>query len=126
MNEISTIVEKLAIQNNNGILNHKRLTDEELVRVFVEDQDEKAFNEIVDRYGDKIYRTALRITHNPSDAEDVLQQVFITLMEKLDTFNEESKFSTWLYGVAANASFLHLRTDKKRHENEVSLENYVS
>src|ERR1700758_3785573 len=125
MNEISTIVEKLAIQNNNGILNHKRLTDEELVRVFVEDQDEEAFNEIVDRYGDKIYRTALRITRNPNDAEDVLQEVFITLIEKLDSFHEESKFSTWLYRVAANASFMHLR-DEKKYKNGVSLEDYVS
>ena len=122
MNEISTIVERLAIQNNNGILNHRKLTDEELIRVFVEDQDEKAFNEIVDRYGDKIYRTALRITHNPSDAEDVLQDVFITLIEKIDTFHEESKFSTWLYTVAANASFMHLRTEKK-YKSELSLEN---
>src|ERR1700741_1895032 len=125
MNEISTIVERLAIQNNNGILNHRKLTDEELIRVFVEDQDEEAFNEIVDRYGDKIYRTALRITHNPSDAEDVLQEVFITLIEKLDSFHEESKFSTWLYRVAANASLMHLRTEKK-YKNEVSLEDYVS
>src|SRR5712692_3716669 len=57
--------------NGNGILNHKELSDEELVRSFLETQDEESFNEIVNRYGDKIYRLALRITHNPSDAEDV-------------------------------------------------------
>src|ERR1700758_4346438 len=111
--------------NRNGIINHKELPDEELVRVFVETQDEEAFSKLVNRYGDKIYRTALRITHDPSDAEDVLQEVFITLMEKLDSFNEESKFSTWLYRVAANASFIHLR-DGKKYKNEVSLEEYVS
>jgi RNA polymerase sigma-70 factor, ECF subfamily len=110
--------------NNNGIL--KGFSDEELVRSFVEDHDEGTFNEIVNRYGDKIYRTALRITHNTSDAEDVLQEVFITLIEKLDTFHEGSKFSTWLYRVAANASFMHLRTEKKKHKNEVSLEEYAS
>jgi RNA polymerase sigma-70 factor, ECF subfamily len=111
--------------NSNGILNHKELSDEELVRVFVETQDEEAFSEIVNRYGDKIYRTALRITHSPSDAEDVLQEVFITLIEKLDSFHEESKFSTWLHRVAANASFMHLR-DEKKYKNNMSLENYVS
>ncbi|MGE5445265.1 MAG: RNA polymerase sigma factor [Ignavibacteriales bacterium] len=109
----------------NGVLKHKELSDEVLVRSFLEDQSEEAFNEIVNRYGDKIYRTALRITHNHSDAEDVLQEVFITLIEKLDTFHEESKFSTWLYRVAANASFMHLRAEKKK-KNEVSLEDYVS
>jgi RNA polymerase sigma-70 factor, ECF subfamily len=115
MDEMNITVEKWAMGSS----------EEELVRVFVKDQDEEAFNEIVDRYGDKIYRTALRITHNPSDAEDVLQEVFITLIEKLDSFHEESKFSTWLYRVAANASLMHLRTKKKR-KNEVSLEDYVS
>jgi RNA polymerase sigma-70 factor (ECF subfamily) len=110
----------------NGVLKHKELSDEVLVRSFLEDQSEEAFNEIVTRYGDKIYRTALRITHNPNDAEDVLQEVFITLIEKLDTFHEESKFSTWLYRVAANASFMRLRTEKKKYKNEVSLDGYIS
>jgi RNA polymerase sigma-70 factor (ECF subfamily) len=68
----------------------------------------------------------IRITHSPSGAEDVLQEVFITLMEKLDTFYEESKFSTWLYRVASNASFMHLRTEKKKHRSDISLEDYVS
>jgi RNA polymerase sigma-70 factor, ECF subfamily len=110
----------------NGVLKDKDLSDEMLVRSFLEDQSEEAFNEIVNRYGDKIYRTALRITHNPIDAEDVLQEVFITLIEKLDTFRGESKFSTWVYRVAANASFMHLRTKKKKYRNNVSIDDYVS
>jgi RNA polymerase sigma-70 factor, ECF subfamily len=106
-------------------VSNKKSSDEELVRAFVGDKDEKAFNEIVNRYGDEIYRLALGITRNPSHAEDILQEVFVTLLQKLDSFHEESKFSTWLYRVAANASFMHLRTEKKK-KNEVSLENYVS
>ncbi len=108
---------------NNRILDHKALSDTVLVRSFVGTQDEEAFNEIVNRYGDKIYGLALRITHNPSDAEDVLQEVFVNLIEKLDTFHGESKFSVWLYRVAANASFIYLRTEKK-YKNELS--DYVS
>jgi RNA polymerase sigma-70 factor (ECF subfamily) len=106
-------------------LNNKKLSDEELVRAFVGDKEEKAFNEIVNRYGDKIYRIALGITRNPSYAEDVLQEVFVTLLQKLDSFHEESKFSTWLYRVAANASYMRLRSEKK-YNNELSLEDYVS
>src|ERR1700752_5048894 len=111
--------------DSNRILNHKGSSDKVLVRRFVETQDEEAFSEIVTRYGDKVYRTALRITHNPSDAEAVLQEVFITLIKKLHTLRGESEFSTWLYRVVVNASFMHLRTEKKC-KNEVSLENYVS
>jgi RNA polymerase sigma-70 factor, ECF subfamily len=106
-------------------LNNKKLSDEELVRAFVGDNEEKAFNEIVNRYGDKIYKIALGITRNPSHAEDVLQEVFVTLLQKLDSFHEDSKFSTWLYRVAANTSYMRLRSEKK-YNNELSLEDYVS
>jgi RNA polymerase sigma-70 factor (ECF subfamily) len=150
MNEINRTVEELAVQrklkvsysaenktaavpdssagrysNSNGFLNQKQLSDEELVRSFVESQDEEAFSEIVNRYGDKIYRLALRITHNPSGAEDIHQEVFITLIVKLYTFHEGPKFSAWLYRVATNASYMHLRAEKK-HNKDVSLEGYVS
>src|ERR1700739_1446829 len=95
MKEINRTVEELAVQkklkvsysaenktaavpdysvgkysSSNGILNHNELSDEELVRSFVKTQDEEAFSEIVNRYADKIYRLALRITRNPSDTED--------------------------------------------------------
>ncbi len=101
------------------------MTDKKLVTCFVDTRDEGAFNELVGRYADKIYGTALRITRNPSAAEDVLQEVFIILVEKLHTFSSEYKFSTWLYSVAANASFSHLRSEKK-HKNSVSFEEYLS
>jgi RNA polymerase sigma-70 factor (ECF subfamily) len=103
--------------------NYGQLSDENLVRAFVEEQKEEAFNEIVNRYADKVFRLALRITHNPHDAEEVLQEVFLSL-EKLDTFREESKFSTWLYRVAANASYMYLRTERK-YKNNLSLESYT-
>jgi len=107
-----------------GISNHKELSDEELVRSFVGTHDEAAFNEIVGRYANKVYGLALRITRNRSDAEDVLQQVFTILVEKLGTFNEESKFSTWLHTVASNASLTHLRAEAK-YKNNLSFEDYA-
>lgn len=109
---------------DNSTQTYEILTDEELVRAFLLDQDEEAFNEIVSRYTDKIYRLTLKITRNPSDAEEVLQEVFLILIEKLYTFREDSKFSTWLYRVAANASYLNLKA-KKKYVNNVILEDYA-
>lgn len=106
-------------------LNHKDLSDEELVRLFVGNKDEGAFNEIVNRHRDKIYRLALRINPNSSDAEDALQEVLVTLIEKLHTFREESKFSTWLYRVAVNTCYTHHSTEKKKYVNKVSLEDCI-
>jgi RNA polymerase sigma-70 factor (ECF subfamily) len=98
-------------------------SDEELVKIFAETRDEAVFDEIVSRYADRIYGFALRITRNTSDAEEVFQEVFLTLTKKLDTFRGESKFSSWLYRVTANASYMYLRSQKK-HESNISLENY--
>jgi RNA polymerase sigma-70 factor (ECF subfamily) len=105
--------------------NFNELPDEELVAIFTRDGDEVAFSEIVERYADKIYRTALRIVRNHSDAEEVLQEVLLILSTKTASFRKESKFSSWLFRVALNASYYRIRVDKKHFTNEESLENYV-
>jgi len=105
-------------------LNISESKDGELVESFVSTQDEDAFNELVSRYSDKVYRLAYRITGDPTDAEEVLQEVFIILVEKLGTFRSESKFSTWLYRVASNASYMFLRNGRKYQNSSLSLDDY--
>lgn len=105
--------------------NHAGLPDEALIEHFVMARDEEALSEIVSRYADKIYRIALKITRDPADAEEVLQEVFVILVGKAGTFRKESKFSTWLYRVAMNAGYMHLRANKKQHTNETSIEDYA-
>ncbi|GJM15289.1 MAG: RNA polymerase sigma factor [Thermodesulfobacteriota bacterium] len=100
------------------------ISDDELVRRFTQLGDESSFEEIVNRYSDRIYGFALRITRNTSDAEEVFQEVFLTLTKKLHTFRGDSKFSSWLYRVTVNTSYMYLRSQKK-HENNISLENYA-
>ena len=100
-----------------------RIPDEELVQRYTEGGDEISFEEIVSRHAEKVFGLALRITRSHEDAEEVFQEVFLTLTKKLDTFKGESKFSSWLYRVTANASYMHIRAEKK-HENDLSLENY--
>ena len=111
-------------QDDGAFLEHRHLPDEELVRMFVTERDEDAFNEIVNRYGEKVFRLALRITRSSHVADEVLQEVFLTLVEKLDSFREESTFSTWLYRVATNASLIQIR-NKKKDGKSMSLDDYV-
>lgn len=99
-------------------------TDEKLIELFISSKYERAFEEIVNGYADKIYRLAFKITRDYHSAEEILQEVFLTLINKIDTFRGESKFSSWLYRVTANAAYMHLRAQKK-YENDVSLEDYV-
>lgn len=100
------------------------LRDEELVAFFVADRDEDAFNELVNRYTDRVYRLAYRLTGDPKDAEEVLQEVFIILVEKLSSFRSEAKFSTWLYRVASNAAYMYLRNSARYRDKNISLEDY--
>lgn len=99
-------------------------SDEELVIEYARIGDENAFEEIVNRYAHKIYGFALRITRDSNDAEEVFQEVFLTLSKKIGTFRGDSKFSSWLYRVTANASYMYLRSQKK-HINDISLDNYT-
>jgi RNA polymerase sigma-70 factor (ECF subfamily) len=115
---------KLKIEEGIKKPDKNNLPDEELVKLFIQDKNTEAFNKLLNRYVDRIYRCALRITRNQSDAEEVVQEVFLTLVKKLDTFRGESKFSSWLYRITINASYMHIRAEKK-HESELSLDNYA-
>lgn len=100
------------------------LSDEKLVEIFTHNKNPMALEALVNRYSDKMMRLALRITHNEIDAEEVLQNVFLIMIEKLHTFRGESKFSSWLYRVALNASYLYVGAIKKKNDKEVHLEDY--
>jgi len=105
-------------------IDYKKESDEKLASLFVNYNEEGAFNEIVNRYGEKIYRLSMRITKDPASAEEVLQNVFLKLIEKLGTFREESKLSTWIYSVSANESFMFMRNKNKNYSKEISVEEF--
>jgi len=78
----------------------------------------------VGAYGDRVYRLAIRITGNASDAEEVAQDALWAASRKIDTFRGTSAFGSWLYRITANAAYQKLRkTGSQRHE--VSWEDLV-
>lgn len=64
--------------------------------------DEKAFNEMVGRYWDRIYAMVHQLLRNPEDAEEVTQDAFVRAHRGLVNFRGDSTFSTWLYQIATN------------------------
>ena len=60
-------------------------------------------------YGDRVYRLAIGITGNHSDAEEVVQDALWTVVRKIDTFRGDSGFGSWLYRIVANAAYGTLR-----------------
>jgi len=90
------------------VIDYKSLNDEELVSL-IRNKDYSAFEEIVDRYSPKVMRLALKITKNREDAQDVLQDTFVSVYKSIDSFKGESAFSSWLYRICANFALMKLR-----------------
>jgi RNA polymerase sigma-70 factor (ECF subfamily) len=94
-------------------------TDEQLVRKSQQD-DERAFGELVSRYESKVYSLALKMVRNPEDAEDVLQDTFLRAYRGIKSFKGNSTFSTWIYRITANSALMRLR---KRQLPTVSIDD---
>ena len=77
---------------------------------------------LVDTYGDRVYRLALRITGNASDAEEVVQDALWRASRKIDTFRGTAAFGSWLYRITANAAYEKLR-GRRSKRNDVSWED---
>jgi RNA polymerase sigma-70 factor, ECF subfamily len=67
-------------------------------------RDEDAFNEIVRSYSDRVYNLVLRLVGSPSEAEDIAQEVFVTVFKSIESYRGEAKLSTWILRIAANHS----------------------
>ena len=77
---------------------------ERLLIARLKERDEGAFKEIVHLHGDKVFSLVFRMIGNRAEAEDITQEVFITVFKTIETFRGEAKFSTWLLRIAANQS----------------------
>jgi RNA polymerase sigma-70 factor, ECF subfamily len=86
-------------------------------------QDTSVLEILMERYSPRIYRVAFGITRSHGDAEEIVQDVFLTLFRKIDSFEGRAALGTWLYRVAANAALIKRRG--KRAEMEVKLEDYL-
>lgn len=86
-------------------------------------RDTDALEILMQRHAARVYRVALGVTRNEADAEEVAQDVFLSLFEKIGAFEERAALGTWLYRVATNRALLRRRG--KRLELEVSLEDQL-
>lgn len=97
----------------------KDLKDEELVQLYVESQKNLYFEELYDRYSDKVYRKCYSFVKDADRAQDFTHDIFIKLAVKIGTFKETARFSTWLYSITYNFCMDQLRIKKKRGEYEL-------
>ena len=84
--------------------------------------DKRAFTQLVEKYEQRAYNLARKMMRDQQDAEDVLQETFISVYRNLSNFHGDSSFSTWLYRIATNASLMKLR---RRKEPPLSLDESI-
>ena len=71
---------------------------------------EEAYRQLIEEYGNKLLRTCYLILNDREEAEDVVQETFIKVFNKIDTFKEKSGLYTWIYAIALNLSRDRMRT----------------
>jgi RNA polymerase sigma-70 factor, ECF subfamily len=100
----------------------EKAIDFKLVNEFREGRLE-SYVELVNKYTQKVHNLAFRISRNEEDTEEIVQDVFITVYNKIDKFEGKAAFSSWLYRITANAAFMKLR--KRKQHQVVSLEDAI-
>jgi RNA polymerase sigma-70 factor (ECF subfamily) len=85
--------------------------DEDRLLERLKQRDEAAFNQLVRLHQAAVYRQLLRVLGDAAEAEDLAQEVFVTVFKAIDTFRGESKLSTWIHRIAQN----HARNRLKFH-----------
>jgi len=96
--------------------------------------DTQAFDDLVRKHECRVYRTALALTNNPEDAEEALQDTFLSVYQHLGEFRRDSRFTTWLTRIAINATLHKIRRrrdavsldDPEVHESEFRPDNVES
>ena len=82
--------------------------------------DDSAFEAIVQRYQERVFRLASRLTSD-SEAPDVLQDTFLQVYRHLPSFRGDSQFGTWLYRIATNAALMHRRARARRPADSLDM-----
>jgi len=103
-------------------IDYRTQPDEELVR-HAQGGENRAFDELVRRYQDKVFRLCFKILRHEDDAAEALQDAFLSAYRGLKNFKAESTFSTWLYRIATNAALMKYR---RRRDGHVSFEQSQS
>ncbi len=80
--------------------------------------DRGAFEALVKKFQDRVYRTAYHMTGNHGDADDVAQDSFLRAYRGLAGFDDRAEFGTWLHRIVINSALNHLRARRRRGRSE--------
>ena len=95
--------------------------DELITRYRAGDGD--AFKVLIDRYANQLYLFAYRMTHNPSDAQDIAQETYVKVWRTLDRYQSGKSFKAWIFAIARNTAIDKLRKKKSAVFSDFDMED---
>jgi RNA polymerase sigma-70 factor (ECF subfamily) len=86
--------------------------------------DERAFEEILGRYELKVFNVTRGLLRHEEDAQDALQDTFLSVFKNISRFKGDSSLSTWVYRIAVNSALMKMRKSR-REQKHVAIEEYM-
>lgn len=84
---------------------------------------DRGYSLLIDKYAEMVYWQVRRMVLSHEDADDLVQEIFIKVFENIESFNNESKLSTWIYRIAYNHTINYIKSKQnKQAKNNSSLE----
>lgn len=94
---------------------------DELIHIFLKIDKEKAFEQIYQKYYDKVKKLCIKILINKNEVEDTVQDIFIKIFENLEKFSYRSSISTWIYRISLN----HIINKNKKIDFHLELDEAI-
>jgi RNA polymerase sigma-70 factor, ECF subfamily len=93
--------------------------DEQALIASLQTGDVAAFEATVRQYGGRMLAVARQLLSNEQDAQDAMQDAFVTALRSLDKFERRSSLATWLHRIVVNAALMKRRSQGRRHEESL-------
>ena len=101
------------------------VTDQELITLLKEN-DPHGYEILVEEYADLVFRAAYRVVQNEQDAEDIMQETFLSVYKKIGKFRGDSKLSSWLYRIASNAALDLVRAKGRKQGKDTAFDEMTA
>ena len=102
--------------------NSEQAVSEEALLQGLKAHEAWACETLIANYAEMVFRVCYRILQDEQEAEDAMQETFLTVYRSIDNFRGDAKLSSWLYRVATNKALSMLRTQKRKQGQNVPLE----
>jgi RNA polymerase sigma-70 factor (ECF subfamily) len=99
------------------------LPEEEALVTELRQGAEQAYEMLIQRYQQPVYNLVCRLSDDPSEAPDIVQEVFLKVFRNVRAFRGNSSLKTWIYRIAVNEAYNHHRWFSRHHRREIALDS---